>query len=201
VKKTATPEPKNRARLEILNHIAQFCLSQDFGDRIRWGGPHAFHTTYDERVQIGDLIALQSAPTSKWYFSWLIEIEVWPGGSRYLLESIEDGTLCWWHNVGLYFLDRKVLADYPSWRWTDKQFAFKDRWWRVCFKDKDAYLTLPTFPIFGEDHRVTLGTRTRFGLDDHRPQKTFPDWRKVTKAMMAEFYDECEASRPTAKAS
>jgi hypothetical protein len=150
------------------------------------------------KAQPGDLIAMQSAPTSKWYLSWLVKEERREDGFRhYLLESIEDGALCWWTNVGMDFMDREVIKDHPSWRWTDRQYAFKDRWWSVCYKEKDAYITLPLYPEFGDDFAVTLGTRTRHGFDDHRPRKTFPDWRKLTKKQMAEFYDECVASKPS----
>ena len=190
------PETKSRARLEILNYITHFCLSRNYGDGINRGGVSAFRGVWgDEPAKVGDLVALQSSPVSKWYLSWLVEIDKSQHDSRYLLESIEDGSLCWWENVGIEYFEREELVNHPNWRWTDKQFAFKDRWWRVCYKEKDAYIVLPLYPVFGEGFSVTIGTRTRFGFDDHQPMRTFDDWRKVTKKMMADCYDECAAER------
>ena len=193
-------DTRSRARLEILNYIITSCLTHVWGEPVgRRGSLHGFVSDIrdDEPPREGDLVAPQSAPTSKFYLSWLRKIEVRDGGwTHYLLESIEDGELCWWHNVGIDHLERDVVAEHPSWRWTDRQYAFKDRWWRVCYKEKDAHMTLPIYPEFGEDYSVTLGTRARYGFTDHAPRKTFPDWRKLTKAQMAAFYDECVASEP-----
>jgi hypothetical protein len=137
------PDTRNRARLEILNHIAQFCLSHKWRDGHIGGAYHAFVSNIrdDVKAQPGDLIAMQSAPTSKWYLSWLVKEERREDGFRhYLLESIEDGALCWWTNVGMDFMDREVIKDHPSWRWTDRQYAFKDRWWSVCYKETPTSL-------------------------------------------------------------
>jgi hypothetical protein len=196
------PDTRNRARLEILNYITNFCLTHVWGEGVgRRGSLHGFVSDIrdEEPPQVGDLVTLQSAPTTKWYLSWLREIDTGDSSftTRYLLESIEDGDLCWWANVGIDHLEREEVREHASWRWTDRQFAFKDRWWKVCFQDRDAYITLPIYPVFGDDYSVTLGTRTRHGFDDHAPRKTFPDWRKLTKAQMAAFYDECVASRPS----
>lgn len=195
-------EKRERARLNILWYITQFCLTSMSADNDRkFGSIHGFvHEFGGNHAQPGDLVALQSSPVSPWYLSWLIEQEVTNGGyHKYLCESIETGELAWWTNVGLCYLERSVVAENPQWRWTDRQFAFRDRWHKVCYKDRDAYITLPTGPIFGDGYQVTLGTRTRFGWDDHAPVKIFDDWRKVTKAIMAEFYDDCVAERDKAK--
>ena len=156
-----------------------------------------------KKVQVGDLIVLGSAPITKWYLSWLIDIKV--GASmfenQYLCESIETGELMWWHNICISFIERELVADQPQWRWTDRQFAFNDRWEKVCRKDCAAYIVLPTGPIFGDGFEVTLGTRTRHQFDDYRGTKTFDDWRKVTKTMMAEFYNECVTARKKAQAA
>lgn len=187
--------PKERARRCILWYVTSFCLTTIFEERQRFPSSKGFVAAIGGAAepQVGDLAALGSAPVSKWYLSWIIEIERFATGNRYLLESIEDGELSWWENVGISYLEREVVLDHPEWRWTDRQHAFNDRWRMVCFKERDAYITLPTMPVFGDGFSVTLGTRTRFSLNDHRPVKTFPDWRKVTKTMMAEFYDECAA--------
>lgn len=185
----------SRARLEIFNRIFQFSLSHQWGDGRVTGGSGDYSWVSDILTppQIGDLIVLKSAPVSKFYLGWLVATDSKAGWPRYLVQSIDDGTQCWWHNVGIDHFNRKTLAENEHWRWSDKQYEFKDRWWKVCFKEKDAYLTVPLYPEFGPEFQVTLGTRKRHGMGDPALKKTFQDWRKVTKAMMAQFYDECAA--------
>lgn len=190
---------KSRARRAVLWYLTQFCISHVWGNgdqkRIT-GNLHGFRSDISTQPEPGDLVILKSAPISKWNLGWLHEIETREHGwKHYLIESLDDGSMCWWSNVGIDHLERDLVAEHPEWRWTDRQFEFADRWTRVCREKRDAYITLPVPPTFGEGFEVTLGTRTRHGFDDHRPQKTFPDWRKVTKATMLEFYDECVAAR------
>lgn len=184
---------KHRARDAILYHILQFAVARTYsGDERSIAFGKHFHPTglgSDETVQVGDLVRLTSIRMHRWSICWLHEIR--HDGQEFLCESIESGEFCWWSNVGIEYYDRETIEAHPEWRWTDRQHKFKDRWDRVCYKENDAYITLPVQPKFGEGHEVTLGTRTRFGLDDSRPEKTFTDWRKVTKAMMGEFYQSC----------
>jgi len=191
--------PKIRARAEILHYVLSFCVSRQYGTKDnRYPAITAFcpEGGSNGKPIAGDLVLLSSAPVSKWTLGWLVEIDLSnPGWPRYLLESLEDGALAWWDNVGIAWLDREVLSYYPEWRWSDRQFAFKARWWRVCYRDKDAYIVRPLMPEFGEGFAVTLGTRTSHGMDDIRPTRSFPDWRKVTRAMMAACYDDCVAER------
>jgi hypothetical protein len=191
-------DEKTRARLEILNYVTNFCLTKiyDEGERKRsFGGIHGFRCRLsDDQAQPGDLIALASAPTSKWHLSWLLEVDRSnPGWPRYLLESIHDGELMWWHNVGVHYLERDEVAAHPSWRWTDDHFAFFDRWWRACYKTRDAYIVLPVYPEFHPMGSVTLGTRVRFSLGDAPPAKTFPNWREVKVRDMLAYYDEAKS--------
>lgn len=185
--------PKLRARQEILHYVLSFCISHRYGDGRISGGIEGFITTWSNPVRPGDLVILTSAPSSKWQIGWLIEVDVQEFGTRYLIESLEDGSLCWWENVGIEYFPRDKLQD--SWRWTDRQWAFRDRWWRVCYKEKGAYIVRPLEPVFDDGFSVTLGIRTSHGFDDIRPERTYPDWRKVTKAVMATCYDECVAER------
>ena len=188
-------EPKSRARLSILSNIAQFSLQ-------RYNGAHPYSGSRDmsfqgghyfgEECQVGDLVALQSAPTSKWYLSWLRKVTHYPGGNEYLLESIEDGALCNWSNVSLIYLDRSWVANHPGWQWTDRQHQFNDRWLRVCHKERDAWMYLPTPARFDGD-AVELGVRVRYGLSDTRINRRFDNWRKTTKKLMLAFYDEAAA--------
>jgi hypothetical protein len=196
------PIPKRRAHQEILHYVLSFCISKIYGaDEAgkEWPRTHGGTSGFvsegkDTPVQIGDLVLLSSVGASKWQIGWLVETrEINAGWPEYLVESLEDGSLCWWSNVGIAFLQRSCVQ--PEWRWSDRQFAFKSRWWRVCYKDKAAYIVRPLFPEFGDGFEVTLGTRTSHGFDDIRPSRSFPDWRKVTKAMMAAAYDECVAER------
>lgn len=191
---------RERARMEILNYVTNFCLSRIYGDGKVYGGIHGFEgglRTMD--IRVGDLVALSSAPTSKWHLSWVRDIDPSPDYPRHLLQNIHDGELCWWGNVGLSNLERSEVSAHPSWQWIDDQHAFKDRWFRACHKTRDAYIVLPTFPDFGDDGSVTVGLRTRFALGDNLPSKTFPNWRKVKVREMLEYYDEQIAARETKK--
>ena len=185
-----------------MHSVLSFCTSHIYGREDAEkeyprtsGGILGFVSSSSETpVQIGDLVLLSSAPATKWQLGWLVEMrERQPGWPEYLIESVEDGELCWWSNVGISFMHRRSL--HPSWRWTDRQWAFHDRWFRVCYKEKDAYIVRPLMPEFGDGFEVTLGTRTSHGFDDIRPVRSFPDWRKVTKAKMGACYDDCVAER------
>lgn len=191
------PETKTRARLLILNHIVQFSLARRYGDHVTGGlRDMAFVSGSSETSIPGDLVALQSAPSSKWYLGWLISKQ-WPEGhacEQYTIESIEDGELCNWSNVGLIFYDRSQIQNHPEWRWTDQQHEFNSRWFRVCKDERDAYIYLPVQAEFDQEGSgVLLRTRTRFAMDDTVPERYFDNWRKVTKAMMLEFYDAAVA--------
>lgn len=181
---------KNRAKILILSHITQFSLATNYGGKVYGGlADMAFHNGNREVIP-GDLVALKAAPSTKWYISWLVSKQ-WPEGyacEQYTLESIEDGELCDWHYVELVYYNRTQVESHPEWRWTDEQHAFNDRWKKVCFNERDAYIYLPTQAVFDGD-AVTLGTRTRYSLDDFRATKRFTQWRKITKKQMLEFYD------------
>ena len=187
---------KIRARLAIYNYITSFCLSRRYGEH----GPNegGFEDNYffsgcgdDDLPMPGDLVALSSAPTSEWHLSWYVGME--PGrnyySNKHLLESVETGEICNWCNVGFMVLCRDVVKRHPEWRWTDAQWAFRDRWFRVCKQRRDAYMTLPVQPVFDKFGSVTLGTRKRYGLGSTYTKK-FPNWRKVRIKDMLEFYDQ-----------
>jgi hypothetical protein len=185
---------KYRAKLAILGRLLSFPTIS----------PKDWEGGIFQKPKVGDLVALQSAPDSKWYVSWVVEIDFRDNGwNRWLLESIEDGHLCWWENVGFTIYKREELAKHPEWRWTDKQFELRDRWHRV-FAKQDAYLTRPGIFAFNEDGSITLGVRERhnFGEDNFSHTKTFPEWKKVTIAHLTDFYIEGDAvreSRPRIK--
>lgn len=185
---------KNIARIQILNYIVTRCKSINYGDGKNLGGfnNNYFFPNYPsgEPPIPGDLVCLTSASPSEWYLSWYLELI--PQSDYYsnihVLESIETGKVCNWRNVGFDILCRDVVKQYPEWRWTDKQYAFKDRWFRACYKKRAAFMTLPKSPIFHDGGGVTIGTRKRHGLGGEFNLK-FPNWKKVLVKDMLEFYD------------
>jgi len=174
-----------RAKIDILSSLLAFpTINQK-----------DWETCYiDNAPIVGDLVSLCSAPPSKWYLSWVMEIEVADSSfcTRYLLKSIDDGSLCWWSNVAFNIYSRKKVLENQTWKWNDKQFAFKKRWMKVCYKQNDAYIVLPIHPIFGEDDTVTLGVRVRHQFNKYTSKKTFPNWKKCTMKMMDKYYKQCE---------
>ena len=172
---------KLKAKFAILSEVLSFPQIRDkdwHGDL----GP-------SPGAVVGDLVAMSSVPSSKWYLSWLVDTK--PDGAfssmQYLLESIEDGSLCWWSNVGLSYYNRERIS--PQWRWTDQQFMFNRRWMNAC-KRENAYIVLPLQVCFHDDDSVTLGVRIRFGFSDFTNSKTFPNWKKLLMKSMQEYYLE-----------
>lgn len=183
------PIRKERSRILILNWIFDFSLSIRYGDHIHAGMSGCAFDGMG-RAKPGDLVALRSAPTSKYYLSWLVSEKRRGGWDYYLLESVEDNSLMEWYNVALMPYNGETVKDHPQWRWTDRQHEFNDRWARVCRTRRAAHIYLPVIVSYGEGHEVTLGIRTRHALSNLSPRRVFPDWRKVTIKMMLEFYDE-----------
>ncbi len=193
----------NRSRYAILSYCLAFTTKKYYGENIKlpiepdeaWHGGYTLKTD----IPIDSLCLMHSAPESKYYLGWLKQTRDGHMGKEYLLKSIEDGSLCWWSNIGISYYPK--ASQFPSWKWSDKQFAFKDKWFRATKKDND-YLTIPMYPIFHEDGSVTLGTRPHAwamaidGENDHRPTKLFPNWKKVTIKEMQEFYQQAVNSTP-----
>lgn len=192
----------NRARTEILHFVLSFCMTYEWEPEKQYGrrsaSIHGFAPSgYDSShpVQPGDLVILQSAPATKWTIGWLKKIDE-ADHRRYLIESLEDGELCWWGNVGIMFLPRNLIS--PRWRWTDKQFKFQKKWHRAYHKHGDDK---PNQCVFHEDGSATIGTRGYwdFALDgDTRPppiERRLPDWQKTTVPMLVEHIKSMEAER------
>ena len=165
----------NSARLEILNEVLSFPTIRGKDWLSDW----------DEKVQIGDLVSMSSAPASVWYLSWVEEIKA-GDFTQYLLRSIETNELCWWSNIGLNFYNRETVSQRPSWRWTDSQHKFANRWRKVLYEN-DAYIVRSGGVSF-DGNSVTIKTRIMHGLGDPPPEKTFKNWRKTTIAMMEKYY-------------
>ena len=178
------------AKIEILNYIMQFCISKKFGNGPTVGGLSDCFFSPSDKPSVGDLVALTSAPNTVWYLSWYVQLQ-----SRenqycdiHTLKSIETGELCDWSNVSFYVLNRELIDKNPHWSWTDKQFQFKDKWFRACYRNRGAYHTLPKMPDFKEDGSVVLGTRKRFGFGEDT-NKVFDNWKKLLVRDMLVFYD------------
>lgn len=176
-------DTKNRARIQILSSLLSFPTIRNKDWTSDLGGGVA---------TVGDLVALSSAPASKWYISWVADKQPGGFGGRWLLESIEDGELCWWENIGICYYNRERVAENKHWRWTDKQFAFQDKWSRVA-KRNGAYIVLPRPPEFMDDGSVMLNVRVRLSLNEFSNPVVFPSWKKLTSKQMDAYWKETEA--------
>jgi len=182
-----------------MHFLLEFCMTKYWPDvpTVKYSpGLHGFSPCITTQTpQVGDLVIVTSTRSwSKWNIGWLHEI-INSATESYCVRSLEDGSLCNWTNVGIEFMERKVVEEHKSWRWSDKQFAFNDRWLKVCYKECGAFMLVPLYADFNKDGSVTLRTRTRYGMDDALPERHFDDWRKVTKAMMKEAYEAMVAER------
>ena len=166
---------KERAKLAILSELFSFPTIRDKD----W-------TT--QEPEIGDLITISCLRPSKWYVSWVREIRQKPHSEReFLLESIEDGELCWWSNIQTDVYNRE-RSNNPLWQWTDKQVAFNDRWFRSC---KEAYLVLPVAATFQAENAVTLDVRIRHSWSNYSNPHTFSNWKKLTMKTMRAYFAKC----------
>lgn len=169
-----------KAKLSILSELLSF--------------PEIRNTDWNrqEKVDIGDLVSLSSAPESKWYLSWVKEIDRKDNYflDKYLLESIEDGSLCWWSNAGINVYNRERVSCRPEWKWNDNQFDFNNRWRKSCYRH-DAYIVMPNQCEFIGDNDVKLSLRVKFDFDNKYVfSKTFK-WKKLLMKDMEKFYLEC----------
>jgi hypothetical protein len=181
----------NTARLEILNYVVQFCTQTSYPSGERYAIfdiKNSFVGGYFNASEIvsGQLCRLQSAPHTKWYLSWLMETRIIGGNeTEYLLKSIEDGSLCWWSNVAINALPLEASNGYKSWKWSDAQFEFNDKWFKKACAG--CYLYRPFYVTFKDDGSVTLDMRKMFD-NEIINTVTFPNWKKVAIKQMRQFY-------------
>ncbi|MBK5722574.1 hypothetical protein JGH11_17000 [Dysgonomonas sp. Marseille-P4677] len=188
----------NQAKIAILNYIIVFCTNTIYEENGVYRNslnlpsmhddiPKGFVSCIGCLPKGGSLVRLVAAPlNTKWYLSWLKEYD--KDRDRYLLESIDDGSLCWWTNISLDYLPTEISDKFPHWKYTDKQFSFWDRW-KKAYRWEDAYWFVPLMPLF-DGKKVTLELRKKFS--DERFSKTFNDWKKLTIKEMREFVKDRE---------
>ncbi|WP_165020149.1 hypothetical protein [Dysgonomonas sp. ZJ279] len=188
-------ETFNRARLEILNYVMTFCTNTLYDGKCLppFGKTCGFESgAFADNPPIGSLVRLMAAPFTKWYLSWLLEIkEETLGYRKYLLKSVEDGSLCWWENIGLYHMPLEESDKFPHWKYNDNQFEFWDKW-KKANKWEDVYVLAPLRPIFN-GLSVTLDLRKKH-TNDIAGSKTFCNWNKLTIREMREFIRETAKS-------
>jgi hypothetical protein len=145
----------------------------------------------------GSLVAMQAAPPSKWYLSWVVD-QKWPAGHTcpsYGLESIEDGEVCDWCNISFLIYDPGQVASHPEWRWTDEQHALNDHWFRLCRDHNDGYIYPPLYAEFSRDpdnFEARLGARVKWDIGDKKIGTVagyVDDWRTADDAALLAAYE------------
>ena len=181
----------SRSRMLIMNHIAQFSLGRLHSSGVPWPPMRDMAFAPSDSPPNGALVALQAAPPSKWYLSWVVD-QSWPAGHAgpsWGLSSIEDGEVCNWSNVSFLVYDPAQVSSHPEWRWTDEQHEFNVRWTKMRDQE-NGYMRPPKYAVFSPDSwTVYLSIRLRY---DHENKKEFgayfDDWRKMTDEMMIEAH-------------
>lgn len=184
---------KNRGRLEILNYIITFCTKDSWNKSLSTLDlEHTF--TSNRMPPVGALVKLTSAPPTKWYLGWYVAYipatkDHW---EQHLIESIDDGTLCRWHNVGLSQLPIETVNKYPSWRWTDQQFTFNDKVIKAHRHSENNYV-FRIWPNFGEN-KVEIPLRKRHLGAPYKEEEvvhtitlTDKEWKKISIKALTEL--------------
>ena len=195
------PYAYNRARMLIMHDVLSFYITSDWEPNQEYGRktpaingftPTGYGSTRDPEP--GDLAILKSAPATKWTIGWVREIAADPiGGKRYLMESLEDGSLCWWSNVGMDVMPKKNIR--ARYRWSDKQFEFSARWMRQ--RKHAGPVRFQECQFDPEGHAVTLSITGYWDFSLPEGERViitrhFDDYRKVTVAMMRAAVAEME---------
>lgn len=175
-------DTREKARIEILNHVIQLFTKVWYGDnRGIVMADQSFHHC-DNKPPIGSIVKLFCAPDTKWYLSWVRDKK----GEQYLLESIEDGEKCWWSNVGYFYIPLETIDRFPTWKFTDRQHLFKDKWFRAC-KRCYEYTKAPMLPKFLDNGNVILPVRQKF-IDKGVIEKEFKNWKSLKSMDMQAFF-------------
>lgn len=188
---------KERSRIMLLSHIAQFSLGRvhDSGYPFPPLRDMAFQMT--DNPPNGALVALSAAPPSKWYISWVIESR-WPeghAGTTWTLESIEDGELCDWRNVSFAVYSPEQVRLHPEWRWTDEQHDFNKRWQRLCREEQNGW-AYPIAQTRFEESAANAPVRLRYDFDNMTPPAyaEIRDWKSASDEILITAYLEAVAT-------
>ncbi len=131
----------------------------------------------------GDIVMLSCAPPSEWDLSIYRECEA---NDYHLVESLQTGVVGRWSNVGFHVLDLEKIGFPQSIEWSDEQFAFSDKFRKVC-KRADFYMAIPFIDRFDGDTAHII-FRTRYSLDDKLTPVDIVGWQKITqKALLAQL--------------
>lgn len=185
-------DTRNRARIDILNHIICFGTCNEYGEGKAvpafYDDKYAFTSDFRSEDYVnGDLIKIGSAGFSKYYLSWYVEKRDTNGFTEHLLQSIEDGSLCWWSNVSLSRFNRGTVANNEKWKWTDAQFEFYDKVLR-CKKRSGTYERFAGI-TFNEDCSVEI--RKRGSFEDYKGKHILvPNWKKAKLKEIVEFFKD-----------
>ncbi|WP_294301012.1 hypothetical protein [uncultured Sphingomonas sp.] len=163
------------------------------GDKRAAADVHGFlEVSEQEPLEVGDIALWHGTGERRWELGWVVEIRRrHPFWQEYLVQSVFDGSRSWLTDNGIAFLERG--RHQYCWHWTDRQLALKDRW----LASGPARPTGVEQPVsashisFGADREVTLVATGETGAVRETYKRSFPDWRKVTKAQMGEFLAEC----------
>ena len=176
-------ETKHKARESIMHVVLQFCTTREY----RRLEPYVFRSG---EPKVGDLVLLESVRRwTKWNIGWLREISADHFGCHaYVIESLEDGELCNWTNVGLVYIDRQLLKDYPRWQMTDRQVEF----WERLYKEfrEIPFGPRPANPYFD-------GVSVKFDIIDSLSRKeigsfSFDDFTALTEKKIEKFRKQIE---------
>lgn len=171
----------SRAYTAIIDYLIAFGVGRsETGHGVKYyraSSSIGFVPQYLAEPEIGDLVRLESMRTPEYRLGWLIDKrELRPGYEEWCIRSAKTGNECWWGNVGISALHRGTTRDFPSWKWTDDQYAFDDLFDLACKAD-DPYIYLPFVEGFeGDDAYITM--RLRYGISDKRYHATVRNWKK-----------------------
>lgn len=193
------PDTFHKARQRIMSDILQFYITHQWPDdnnrcspAINGFIPLTYNAT--RRPQAGDLVILTDVMPSKWNIGWLRQVEQEPC-RRYLIESLEDQSLCWWSNVGISVMPPENVRE--RFRWSDKQYDFQSRLAKVFRRGSYHTLRLQDTAFDGDDAVIITHERWSFAREEHDKPAPFirriKDWRKFTMPKMKEVLDQMEA--------
>lgn len=178
-------ETYNRSRMAIVDFVIQACSRMYSGNPLEplpdVSEKRGFICNYSHNVKIepGTLCRLDLAPHSKYYLSWYMGEE----NGEYYLQSIEDHSVVRASNVVLSPITLN-LKDYYHFRYSDRQFAFQDRWDSIV--KKHTYWIKAMYSIFQEDSsEVTLRFRRKF--EDEVFERKLPSWEDATDEEMEDI--------------